>query len=344
MGDPTRSEFITLVAAFLTEGSQHLGRRDPQSEPRLVADGGRADISAGGSGSSRPSNFNRLLLETNFQAPVSWRSGGPTDPGFRAGKGAVTPLYFYQQWGQGRIGAEVPGSDAFIMNSASDAVKNLQLELVQTGQDGLRLDTVRTPQSVKDLGITAPWITPLLTWQHSFGVKPPFYAECEAKFPAVPGMWPAFWLVGSSRFAQKDHDAGPYVEIDVAEFYGKYPANLIQAIHWSNADNSLSMEFDPASFRNRLSDTDFTKEFHHFAVAVAADGQMRFFIDGRPSWSAKFPSKVEFAQYYYPILSAGTGNKTSDAGVPGPEAPDRISTFYKSVRIWGEDLTEVQRG
>jgi hypothetical protein len=343
MGDPTRSEFITLVAAFLTEGSKKFGRRDPEATLQRVAGSNHTEGQGDQGSSSRPSTFNRLLLETNFQAPVSWRSGGPTDSGFRAGKGAVTPLYFYQQWGQGRIGAEVPGSDAFVMNSASDAVQNLHLELVETGADGLRLDTVRTPQSVKDLGIKAPWIAPLMTWQHSFGVKPPFYAECEAKFPAVAGMWPAFWLVGSSRYAQKDHDAGPYVEIDVAEFYGKYPANLIQAIHWSNADGSLSMDFDPGSFRKRLTETDFTKEFHHFAVAVAADGQMTFFIDGRPSWSAKFPSKVDYAQYYYPILSAGTGNKNSDAGVPGPEAPDRISTFYKWVKIWGEDSTEVQR-
>jgi hypothetical protein len=83
------------------------------------------------------------------------------------------------------------------------------------------------------------WHSGLLCSKSAQGVGPRGFAqtygyfEMRAKLPSGPGVWPAFWLVGTLA-------SGPAPELDVIEFYGAFPGYFRSTEHiWENNKDHL---------------------------------------------------------------------------------------------------------
>lgn len=94
--------------------------------------------------------------------------------------------------------------------------------------------------------------------------------EARIKLPYGPGIWPAFWLLGSDIGNVGWPNCG---EIDIMEAKGQQPNLIFGTVHGPgySAGNSLSKSF---GFTNKRFDVDF----HLFAVEWGKD-YLRFYVD-----------------------------------------------------------------
>lgn len=96
-------------------------------------------------------------------------------------------------------------------------------------------------------------------WAGSYG-----YYEARMKFDKGQGIWPAFWLL------PVDREWPP--EIDIMEFVGSKPNEILQTLHW------------PADSRPQKSDVviqgdDYSDDWHVYSVDWRSDG-IDWYIDG----------------------------------------------------------------
>lgn len=103
--------------------------------------------------------------------------------------------------------------------------------------------------------------------------------EARLQLPGGRGVWPAFWMLGSTIETFPDDDPEtipwPFVgEIDITELRGQEPSLSIGSVHGPgySAGASISGEFE-------LEDGRFDAGFHIFAVDWSPDF-IDFFVDG----------------------------------------------------------------
>ncbi|MCH8496293.1 MAG: glycoside hydrolase family 16 protein [Balneolales bacterium] len=94
--------------------------------------------------------------------------------------------------------------------------------------------------------------------------------EARLKTPYGPGLWPAFWLLGSNIESVSWPQSG---EIDIMELRGQQPNIIAGSIHGPgySAGNAISKSFSLQNGR-------FDSEFHLFAVEWFPD-RIDFFVD-----------------------------------------------------------------
>jgi beta-glucanase (GH16 family) len=110
-------------------------------------------------------------------------------------------------WGPSRWIAHTPWNGDFGDARFADPHDNFPFT---TGSDGLAI--------IARKGVDGKWESGLLsTLDKKRGgfAQTGGYFEARMKLPAGPGVWPAFWLVGSG-------DADYSVEIDIVEYYGQF--------------------------------------------------------------------------------------------------------------------------
>ncbi|WP_394794529.1 family 16 glycosylhydrolase [Armatimonas sp.] len=89
--------------------------------------------------------------------------------------------------------------------------------------------------------------------------------EIRAKFPKGKGLWPAFWLLPTSK-------AWP-PEIDILEFLGHDPTCVYFTNHWRASSGSVPNQ------QGRLRGPDFSKGFHTFTLVWKPDALI-WSVDG----------------------------------------------------------------
>lgn len=94
--------------------------------------------------------------------------------------------------------------------------------------------------------------------------------EARIKMPWGPGLWPAFWMLGSNIDRVEWPQCG---EIDIMEYRGQEPNIIHGSVHGPgySGDDPITESF---AFENRRFDTDF----HVFAVEWG-EGFINFFVD-----------------------------------------------------------------
>jgi beta-glucanase (GH16 family) len=107
------------------------------------------------------------------------------------------------------------------------------------------------------------------------------YFEVRAKLPGAEGVWPAFWL--DSWFPDM---TDPSIEIDVFEYYGKFPGDLHSTVTVWPKDNTVQK----TSVNNvhNVKDGSLTTNFHVYGVSVEKDWIVMYF-DGVETWRTKTP-------------------------------------------------------
>lgn len=95
--------------------------------------------------------------------------------------------------------------------------------------------------------------------------------EARIKTPFGQGLWPAFWLLGTSNSGEIWPQIG---EIDVMELRGQQPTKIASTVHGPgySAGNGVSGDYN-------LTNSRFDTEFHVFAAEWFTD-KIDFYVDG----------------------------------------------------------------
>lgn len=98
------------------------------------------------------------------------------------------------------------------------------------------------------------------------------YFEARMKLPPGPGVWPAFWLAAN----KKRDDKTPSVEIDIIEYYGKFPDSIHSVWHvWGNTEPKTHRS---ESMVTKVPSGSLSDQFHTFGAAIDKEW-MIFYLD-----------------------------------------------------------------
>ena len=152
--------------------------------------------------------------------------------------------------------------------------------------------------------------------------------EARIKMPWGPGIWPAFWLLGSGVETIGWPECG---EIDIMEYRGQQTNLINGTVHGPgySAGNSVTKSY---GFENDRFDVDF----HLFAVEWGAD-YLRFYVDNVLYQEIKpedLPGPWVFDQPFFMILNVAVGG--SYVGFPTSETPFPQSMIIDYVRVYKE--------
>ena len=121
------------------------------------------------------------------------------------------------------------------------------------------------------------------------------YFEMTAKLPDGPGVWPAFWLVGTDKH-------GGSAEIDVMEFYGNAPYEYhITEHYWVNGRDTLGA-WHVVTVPGHL----LTTQYNKFGVAITPQNLV-FYFNGREVWRTPAPPEYHQPMYLLADLAIGGG-------------------------------------
>jgi uncharacterized protein (TIGR03437 family) len=175
-------------------------------------------------------------------------------------------------------------------------------------------------------GMTAPSDTANVSWQYG-------RVEARIKLPFGPGVWPAFWMLGSDINTVPWPGCG---EVDILENFG---ANIDNAstVHGTIHGPNYQSTGITAAYQLPFAQT-FTDDFHLFAVEWSQDS-IQFFVDGA-SYSTVSPSSLPsngqwvFNDPFFILLNLAIGGPTTFLGTPTPDTPFPQEMLVDYVRVY----------
>ncbi len=175
------------------------------------------------------------------------------------------------------------------------------------------------------------------------GFKQQFgYFECRAKLPSGPGVWPAFWLMGTkNRWA-----SGPRInpEVDIIEQYGHWPNRFSFALHlWGLGGLSSIHESE------RIEVFGMQDDFHTYGILIEKDSMILYF-DGVEMYRRKTPDALHTPLYPLVNLALGPGwplDKTTDPSYMYIDYIRIYDRYFRSDVLdinWDKKLIKVPSG
>ena len=152
--------------------------------------------------------------------------------------------------------------------------------------------------------------------------------EARIKLPWGPGIWPAFWLLGSDVETVGWPQSG---EIDIMEYRGQQPNLIHSTIHGPgySGGGGISKSFG-------LENNRFDVDFHLFAVEWAQN-YIRFYVDDvlyqeiRPE---DLPGTWVFDKPFFIIINVAVGGNY--VGFPTSQTPFPQTMLIDYVRVYKE--------
>ncbi len=125
------------------------------------------------------------------------------------------------------------------------------------------------------------------------------YFEMRAKLPDAPGVWPAFWLDSFIPKGSRD----PSIEIDVLEYYGKFPDGIQSSVHiWPHDGTQPHVATQTLHVpAHSLSDS-----FHTYGASVSKDWII-VYLDGQEQWRTPTPAEHKHGLMILLNLALGGG-------------------------------------
>lgn len=150
--------------------------------------------------------------------------------------------------------------------------------------------------------------------------------EASIKLPYGPGIWPAFWLLGSDIETVGWPNCG---EIDIMEARGQQPNLIFGTVHGPgySGGNSVSKSF---GFANKRFDVDF----HLFAVEWGKN-YLRFYVDDVLYQEIKpenLSGRWVFDKPFFIILNVAVGGNY--VGFPTSQTPFPQTMMIDYVRVY----------
>lgn len=150
--------------------------------------------------------------------------------------------------------------------------------------------------------------------------------EARMKTPYGPGMWPAFWLLGSNIDEVSWPQCG---EIDVMELRGQLPNKIAGSVHGPgySAGDAVTSDFE-------LENNRFDAEYHVFAIEWGEDF-IDFFVDDFV-YQRITPEDTDgewvYDQPFFMILNLAVGG--TYVGFPTSQTPFPQSIVVDYVRVY----------
>lgn len=156
----------------------------------------------------------------------------------------------------------------------------------------------------------------------------PGRVEARIKLPVGQGLWPAFWMLGSSFPGTPWPQCG---ELDIMEYRGSKPNETSSAIHGPNYFGAT-----PFAHAYTLQTAPFADDFHVFAIEWDSS-RVRFFVDITLHYAID-RADIEragtwvFDQPFFVILNLAVGGKfdgdpQSDAILPATMLVDYVRVY-----------------
>lgn len=152
--------------------------------------------------------------------------------------------------------------------------------------------------------------------------------EARIKMPWGPGIWPAFWMLGTDIETVGWPNCG---EIDIMEYRGQQTNLINGTVHGPGYSGGASIT-KTYGFENDRFDVDF----HLFAVEWGKN-YLRFYVDGVIYQEIKpedLPGSWVFDNPFFIILNVAVGG--SYVGFPTSETPFPQSMVIDYVRVYKE--------
>ena len=212
----------------------------------------------------------------------------------------------------------------------NDGWGNLQQEYNTDNTNNVRLDgdghleirAVR--EAYEGMSYTSGRIKTQGRFEHTYG-----RFEARIQIPEGQGLWPAFWLLGSSI----ETDSWPLCgEIDAMEFRGSEPDRLIGSLHGPGYSAGESI-----SGSHRLSEGTFADDFHIFSVDWDPE-QISWFVDDVRYHSVsrgQLPpnSAWVFDQPFFLVLNLAVGGNFVESPLttsfPGKMIVDYVKVYQR---------------
>jgi beta-glucanase (GH16 family) len=131
------------------------------------------------------------------------------------------------------------------------------------------------------------------------------YFEVRAKLPGGPGVWPAFWL-GSNAVG-----AEPVPEIDVLEYYGRFPDSYRVTTHVWKEGKGVSGE----SIKVDVPKASLETTYHSYGVSIDANNVI-YYLDRREV--ARQPGKPEYLKPMFMMVNLAAGGGWPIEGMADP--------------------------
>ena len=161
----------------------------------------------------------------------------------------------------------------------------------------------------------------------------PGRVEARIKLPEGQGLWPAFWMLGSSFPLTPWPASG---ELDIMENHGSAPSVTSSAMHGPGYSGQT-----PFAHSNTLQTGKFSDDFHVFAVEWDA-ASVRFFVDSTLHYMIEKSNVGRYGawvndQPFFVILNLAVGGNfdgdpSSDAILPATMLVDYVRVYALSPR------------
>lgn len=154
-------------------------------------------------------------------------------------------------------------------------------------------------------------------WAGTYG-----YFEARIKVEKGQGIWPAFWLLPTDR-------AWP-PEIDVMEFLGGKPGEILQTVHWAAADG----QHQKSDFVVKGNE-DYSNAWHTYAVDWKPSG-IDWYIDGvktRSYTGANVPNKPMEVILNLAVGGLLPGNADGSTPFPREMRVDYVRVFQSQDQL-----------
>ena len=129
------------------------------------------------------------------------------------------------------------------------------------------------------------------------------YIEARIKMPVGLGNWPAFWMLRDGNYDPKVSTPG---EIDIVEWYGRYPTKSWSTLHF--AADSTDSKSATSSGTVIAQVKPLSDDFHTYGLAWLPDS-ITFLLDGVPvqTYTAAQIKTWPFNNFFFFILNGGVG-------------------------------------
>ena len=309
------------------------------------------------------SNNLSLRWAEEFDAPIDFQTGGPTDQGLYRGGGTWGTAYFFREDGQ--ISGPKRFAGSAILPEAALFIDPTDPNIAPTGfspfvveNSIVKMRTQRRPAILDGLlpdnpetGIPYEWVSGLLHGRHRVYFKPspgnPVYVESRAKFGHGVGFWSGFIIYGQELngfyyYEPPFEPAIPWgtdkpgLEIDVAEYQ---PADMTP-FHLNFAGHPGGR---PTFGQNTLLGFDVSQAFHRYGV-LWTETNLTFFVDDVQVYTHALPSGW-VNSYGYPLLAGATVGSSQGTtwAPPAPPGAGPVVVEYDYVRVYGTPSTPFRR-
>jgi hypothetical protein len=163
--------------------------------------------------------------------------------------------------------------------------------------------------------------------RRTFGVNT--WVEARIQVPQGQGIWPAFWMLGSSISTVGWPSCG---EIDIMEMRGQNTFQNLGTMHWANDNGSH------ASFGGSVnSSVSLAGGFHTFAISRTTTA-IRWYLDGTQYFEGNIAGGInstsEFQSQFFILLNVAVGGNFVGSPDSSTPFPQQMRVDY--VRVWGQ--------